>query len=84
MHIRQYDLVLSQAQFLYNYIVSHIIGKCPFEVVYGQHPLSLLDLSQLTTLQEYNSNDDGYDKQIKKLHKDVRQKISRQNTQYQN
>jgi len=83
-HIRQWDLVLAQAEFSYNNSISQTTGKCPFEVVYGQRPLSPLDLSPLPTLREYSSNADERAKQIKKLHEDVRQKILRQNARYQN
>jgi len=76
--------VLSQAECSYNNFISQTIEKCPFEVVYGQRPLSLLDFSLLPTLKDCSSKANEHVEQIKKFHEDVRQTILRQNAQCQN
>ncbi|WRX11626.1 Integrase [Theobroma cacao] len=82
-HIRQWDLVLAQAEFSYNNFVSQTTGRCPFEVVYGKRPLSPLDLPVLPTTREFSADAEERAKQIKKLHEEVREKTNRQTDRYQ-
>nr|GEX99671.1 RNA-directed DNA polymerase [Tanacetum cinerariifolium] len=41
---KHWNLILPQAEFAYNRSVNRTTGKSPFEVVYGQNPITPLDL----------------------------------------
>jgi hypothetical protein len=71
-NIRQWDLVLPQAEFAYNGSNSKTIGKSPFEVVYGCNLKSTFDLVSLPTSQRYSADADERAKAIKDLHEQVR------------
>ncbi|GKV08469.1 hypothetical protein SLEP1_g20091 [Rubroshorea leprosula] len=77
-NLRQWDLVLAQAEFAYNNSLNQATGKCPFEVVYGVHPFSPLDLAPLPTSQQFSADAKQRAKEIKKLHEEVREKLQRQ------
>jgi hypothetical protein len=51
--------------------------------VYGQNPLSLLDLIPLPISQYFNGDAEEKAKQLKKLHEQVCDKIERKNQKYQ-
>ncbi|GJX55917.1 RNA-directed DNA polymerase [Tanacetum coccineum] len=74
-NIQNWDLVLPQAEFVYNLSCSQTIGKSPFEIVYGCNPSSLLDLVPLFVTSNYSSNADVRAKKIKELHEQEREKI---------
>ncbi|GJY32427.1 RNA-directed DNA polymerase [Tanacetum coccineum] len=81
-NIQNWDLVLPQAEFVYNLSCSQTIGKSPFEIVYGCNPSSLLDLVPLFVTSNYSSNADVRAKKIKELHEQEREKIEKQNQKY--
>ncbi|GKV03596.1 hypothetical protein SLEP1_g15871 [Rubroshorea leprosula] len=55
-NLRQWDLVLAQAEFAYNNSLNQATGKCPFEVVYRVRPLNPLDLAPLPTSQQFSAD----------------------------
>ncbi|GKV41594.1 hypothetical protein SLEP1_g49100 [Rubroshorea leprosula] len=77
-NLRQWDLVLAQAEFAYNNSSNQATGKCPFEVVYGVRPFSPLDLAPLPTSRQFSADVEQRAKEIKKLHEEVREKLQRQ------
>ncbi|XP_054809738.1 uncharacterized protein LOC129311432 [Prosopis cineraria] len=72
----KWDLILAQVEFAYNNSVNQATRKCLFEVVYGTHPLSPLDLTPSLDKQQYSSNADQRAKEIKKLHEQPNTKLS--------
>jgi hypothetical protein len=80
---KQWDLALPQAEFAYNRSTHSSTGRSPFLVVYGRNPFTPLDLAPLPTVEKYSA--DGHDraKQIKAIHEQVREQITRHNLQYQ-
>ncbi|GKV14200.1 hypothetical protein SLEP1_g25103 [Rubroshorea leprosula] len=80
--LRQWDLVLAQAEFAYNNSSNQVTGKCPFEVVYGVRPLSPLNLAPLPTSRQFSADAKQQAKEIKKLHEEVREKLQRQTIKY--
>jgi hypothetical protein len=82
-NIRQWKLVLPQAEFAYNRSSSKMIGKIPFEVVYGCNPKIPLDLVSLPISHSYSGDADEHAKAIKDLHEQVRKKIEKQNQKYE-
>ena len=57
-NIRQWDLLLAQAEIAYNRSISETTGCSPFEAVYGQKPISLLDLAPIPTTIQFSGNAD--------------------------
>nr|GEV54381.1 hypothetical protein [Tanacetum cinerariifolium] len=51
---KQWDLILSQAEFAYNRSVNHTTGMSPFKVVYGQNPITPLDLFPVPEVSLFN------------------------------
>jgi Integrase zinc binding domain len=82
-NIRQWDLILPQAEFAYNMSSSKTIGKSPFEVVYGCNPKTPLDLVPLPISHSYSGDADERAKAIKDLHEQVRKRTERQNQKYE-
>nr|GEY29915.1 reverse transcriptase domain-containing protein [Tanacetum cinerariifolium] len=48
---KQWDLILPQAEFAYNRSVNRTAGKSPFKVVYGQNPITPLDLVHVLEIE---------------------------------
>ncbi|GJT18787.1 RNA-directed DNA polymerase [Tanacetum coccineum] len=79
---KQWDLILSQAEFSYNRSVNHTTGKSPFEVVYGWNPITTLDLVPVPEVGQFSEEGADQSKQIKELHRSVQEQIIRHNKQY--
>uniref|UniRef100_A0A6N2MUI5 Integrase catalytic domain-containing protein n=1 Tax=Salix viminalis TaxID=40686 RepID=A0A6N2MUI5_SALVM len=83
-NIRQWDLILAQAEFAYNRSTSQTTGTSPFEVVYGQNPHGPLDLVPLPITHHFSGDAADQAKCIQKLHEQVRARIIKQNERYRN
>ena len=81
-NIRQWDLILAQVEFAYNRSVSQTTGHSPFEVVYGQNPISPLDLTPLPVTHQFSGDAEERAREIKKLHAQVQSRIMQQNEKY--
>ncbi|GJV16696.1 RNA-directed DNA polymerase [Tanacetum coccineum] len=79
---RQWDLVLLQAEFVYNRSKNRTTGKTPFEVVNGANPITPLDLTPLLTPVHFSSEGEEHAKQVQQLHEHVRAHIEKQNAKY--
>ena len=73
--IRQWDLILPQIEFAYNYSINQTTGSSPFEVVYGKNPISPLDLAPLLIDHEFSGEAEERCKSIKKMHEQARDRI---------
>ncbi|GJX62956.1 RNA-directed DNA polymerase [Tanacetum coccineum] len=80
---KQWDLVLPQAEFAYNRSTHSSTGRSPFFVVYGRNPFTPLDLAPLPGLDSFSADGDAQAAQIKLLHEQVRDQITKHNLQYQ-
>lgn len=69
---KQWDLVLPQAEFTYNWSNHSSNGRSPFFVVYGRNPFTPLDLAPCPELQHFSADGDEQASQIKLLHEQVR------------
>lgn len=81
-NIKAWDLSLPQPEFAYNRSTSQTSGCSPFEIVYGKHPITPLDLVPSKTETTFSGVADERVKYIKKLHEQVREKIAKQNEKY--
>jgi hypothetical protein len=82
-NIGQWDLILAQIEFAYNRSISQTTRHSPFEVVYGQNPISPLDLTPLPVTHHFSEDAEERVKDIKRLHEQVQSKIMQQNERYQ-
>ncbi|GJZ18081.1 RNA-directed DNA polymerase [Tanacetum coccineum] len=80
---KQWDLALPQAEFAYNRSTHSSTGRSPFLVVYGRNPFTPLDLAPLSRVTQYNAEGSDQAEQIKLLHEQVRDQITKHNLQYQ-
>ncbi|GJT19597.1 RNA-directed DNA polymerase [Tanacetum coccineum] len=80
---KQWDLVLPQAEFAYNRSSHSSTGRSPFLVVYGRNPFTPLDLAPLPAVDSYSVEGEAQATQIKALHEQVRDQITKHNLQYQ-
>jgi hypothetical protein len=81
-NIRQWDLLLAQAEFAYNRSTSQTTGCSPFEAVYGLNPISPLDLAPIPATIQFSGDADERAKGIKKLHEQIRGQIEKKNEKY--
>ncbi|GJW82643.1 hypothetical protein Tco_0155788 [Tanacetum coccineum] len=58
-------------------------GRSPFLVVYGRNPFTPLDLAPLPAVDSYSVEGEAQATQIKALHEQVRDQITKHNLQYQ-
>lgn len=82
-NIKQWDLVLPQAEFAYNRSSHSSTGKSPFFVVYGRNPFTPLDLSPSPSMEHFSAEGDARAKEIQDIHVQVRDQIVKHNLQYQ-
>ena len=67
---KQWDLVVSQAEFAFNNMKNRSTGKCPFKVVYTKLPWLTFDLTSLPTTIGLNKEVESMIENIEKLHKE--------------
>ncbi|GJY38126.1 RNA-directed DNA polymerase [Tanacetum coccineum] len=79
---KQWDLILPQAEFAYNRSVNRTTNKSPFEVVYGQNPITPLDLVPVLEVGRFSEEWADHSELIKELHRSVQKQIIRHNKQY--
>nr|GEW63606.1 RNA-directed DNA polymerase [Tanacetum cinerariifolium] len=80
---KQWDLALPQAELAYNRFTYSSTGSSPFLVVHGRNPFTPLDLAPLPGFMQYNAEGSDQPEQIKLLHEQVRDQITKHNLQYQ-
>uniref|UniRef100_A0A2N9J8I5 Integrase catalytic domain-containing protein n=1 Tax=Fagus sylvatica TaxID=28930 RepID=A0A2N9J8I5_FAGSY len=81
-NIRQWDLLLAQAEFAYNRSPCQTTGHSPFEAMYGLNPIGPLDLAPLPVTNHFSGDAEERAKEIKKLHEQIRGSILKKNEQY--
>ena len=72
---KQWDLVLSQAEFAYNSSVNRSTSKSPFAIVYCMPPKHTLDLVPLLELPRVSQVAENMADRIQAMQEEVRQKL---------
>ncbi|RVW23503.1 hypothetical protein CK203_090733 [Vitis vinifera] len=76
---KQWEVVVAQAEFAYNYSRNRIAGKSPLEVIYGRHSMHLYDLAPLAEMGRTSLKGENIADLMKKLHEEIRLKIKELN-----
>lgn len=79
---KQWDKVLSYAEFAFNRTPNRSTGFSPFEVVYGRIPNGVLELTPLPSFGKKNQNADDLVAEFGMIHKLVHQRLSESNAKY--
>ncbi|PKU66790.1 hypothetical protein MA16_Dca015050 [Dendrobium catenatum] len=79
-HPRQWEDMLSKAEFAYNSMVNRTTGKAPFVIVYTKHPNTALDISILPKCK--SSAATNFTKQYEEMLSEVKHQIVKSNQKY--
>jgi len=71
-NIKEWDELLSHAEFAFNRVPSKSTGLSPFQVVYGKNPRTPLDLIPIPTSTKFSWEADKRAREIQDLHSHVR------------
>ena len=80
--LRDWDVKLAHAEFIYNRPPSYATTNSPFEVCYGLKPLTPIDLIPIPQESRVSFEAEVRDKEMTNLHKQVRAQIEKLNEQY--
>ena len=81
-HVRNWDLLLPRAEFVYNSSVNRSTGLSPFKVVHGYRPRKLVDLIPLPEHARISKSTSSFAEHIRSLHKEISDKINLSNQVY--
>jgi len=83
-NIKEWDELLTHAEFAFNRTPSKATGLSPFQVVYGQNPRTPLDLTSIPTPIKFSWEAEKRAKEIQDLHSHIRERIEKSNAQAMN
>lgn len=76
---KQWDTILSRAEFAYNSVVNRSTGKSPFEIVYGHIPTHYLDLTQKPATLATSRQAEDFVTTMAQIQEEVRQRLEKNN-----
>ena len=79
---RNWESILPLAEFAYNSSLNWTINTSPFEVVYGNKPLSVLDLAPLPLSKKENVRATEMTDFMQSVHAQVKERIEHSNANY--
>jgi len=79
---KAWDLLLAHAEFAHNRSPNRTTKETPFKIVYGQVPLSPLDLTPLPLKDRMSTEASKRVKEIQELHKKIQGQIENSNEHY--
>ena len=80
--MRNWDLLLSRAEFTYNSSINRIIGMSSFKIVYGHHPRKSVDLILVPLYTRTFETTESFAQYVTNLHKEIVKKINVSNQIY--
>ena len=75
-------MFLPQVEFAYNNNVNQIIGKSPFQIVYGNSPRIASELRKLDKGEISSAEVEEFAEHLKNIHEEVRKHIIKMNLLY--
>lgn len=75
-HAASWDFILPQAEFAFNNSVNRSTGCTPFEVVYGFHPHTPLDLHSLALPPRPSEAALDFSSYMKDMHEEVKRRLA--------
>ncbi|GKA64705.1 putative CCCH-type zinc finger family protein [Tanacetum coccineum] len=79
---KQWDLVLSFAEFAFNNSKNRTNQRSPFEIVHGLSPYSVTDLTSIPNPGKANVKADEFAEHIKNIHEEVKLQVEAHNAKY--
>jgi len=79
---KAWDLFLAHSEFTYNRSPNRTTKEAPFKIVYGNNPISPLNLTLLPLKERLSTEASKRVKEIQELHKKVQGQIEKSNERY--
>jgi hypothetical protein len=76
---KQWEAIVAQAEFAYNYSKNRTTRRSPFEIVYGRQPMHFYDLAPLPEMEKNSLKGESVAETMKELHEEIRLKIEESN-----
>ena len=74
-HPKQWDQVLPQVEYAYNYSPNRSTGKSPFHIVYGMHPRGISELRNLGKEEIRSAEGEDFASRMQAIHEQVKQQL---------
>lgn len=81
-HGTTWDTILPQVEFSYNDFVNRSTGLSLFQIVYGTHPKSVLELRDVKNIDRRSAQADDFAEVMKDMHQQVRDKLIHTSEKY--
>jgi len=79
---KAWDVLLAHTKFAYNRSPNRTTKETPFKIVYGQDPISTIDLTSLPSRERMSTEANKRVKEIQELHMKIQAQIEKSNEQY--
>ena len=83
-HPGMWDVILPQAEFMYNNFVNRTTRLTPFEIVHGYKLRAPVDLIPMSPTQRVSKSAESFALRMHELHKQISEKIQANNLKYKN
>ena len=81
-HPKQWDRIISQAEFAYNSSINRSTKKTPFEAVYGKNPNHVIDLLPFSNQVRVSMDAKEFAAHVKMVHDQVQEKLKQSSQVY--
>lgn len=73
---------MGQEKYAYNDFVNRSTGQSPFEILYGCHPRGILELRDLSSMDNRSAQGENFAKNMKEIHEQVKKTLQQNNEKY--